>query len=429
MALVIASEKSLASVECKTGNLIKSYKQTDNVKNGMTSISNGIFTIQKNKPVVHSYLLQKEAVFKRYIMPAKLSCISASEDGNYLAGGSSSGGVYLWCLNTGKLINMQAEAHFQAVNSIQWSKDSTCLVSCGEDARVLVWRLVDMINGSAAQFTLTSHTLPISACCISNGTFREARIYTASSDGTCCVFDLFSGLLLYTLVAEAKISSMVLDPAERAVYLGSDRGIHFVPLYVKSKDNKLISIASSDSKVVSTSDVESIMQKKGQVPVSALALSPDGTQVVAGMEDGQVISWDVGSKQLLKRYRSLTGKITQVLFVDKMTSTGIALPNFERDLNQQLPDIIIRETYKREPVHKDACDELAEIYGGNTETITVSKGTEGPEGPEGTEETNEETPSADSDKDAEIAQLKERNKQLLKMYDTLWAKYKSKSDA
>lgn len=404
-------------MELATGNLIKSYKQCDNVHSGLVVLSThqnspvSILALQRDRPLIHHYQPKKEAVAKRIVLPAKMTALSVAPNGQWLACGSQQGALYVWNMRSGALKILASDAHFQAVTTLNWSRDSSVLASGGADARVLVWRTIDLINGGGPIHTLTPHTLPIVDCVFGAGIFREARLYTASEDATVTVFDVFSGRLLYTLASDAtKIHCLALDPAERAIYLGGNDGVHCVPLYYEpASSTKLISVGSTDGSVVSTNSVgERVLRPESSLVVTALAVSPDASHLFVGTDEGQVSSWETGSGQLVKKYRSTKGAASQIVCTSGFDESQFEeLPVLQRSIETDSLDFIPANVPEmvREPVDLD--EELDEIDSYSGELASM-----------GTCESKEST--------EDIEELKARHEQLQKMYDALWEKYTQK---
>lgn len=440
-SLVIASESSLTTIDISNGNLVKSYKACENVDEGLAIVLNrshqpSILAVQRNKPLFHLYNINKEAVSKRLVLGAKFNVIAVSPNNQWLAGGSKDGSIYVWNLESGALRTHNSEAHFQEITSLSWSADSSVLVSGGADARILVWRLIDLVSSQQLsgklepKHTFTNHTLGITQLIVGAGNFRECRLYTASLDATCCVFDIFSGRLLYTLVSDNRINSLALDPAERQIYLGCDDGIHLVPLYVEGQQAKLGAVGSIDGTVVSTNTIEKICKPSGSTKCTALAISPDGSFIYAGMEDGSVSSWETGSAQLAQKFRSSKGHITQLI---PLTETKSSIPSSQQQQNNQQKagqdDFVLLQRNLEGNEIMDYIPQAphAEPSDYNDDETSQSIESEFKDISKFTNVSVQQTPANTEEQDAksaELEELKERHAKLQKMYDALWAKRK-----
>lgn len=439
-SLVIASESALTTVDITTGNLVKSYKTCENVDGGLAIVLNrshqpAILAVQNNKPLFHLYNMNKEAVSKRLVVGAKFNAIAVSPNNQWLAGGSKDGTLYIWNLESGALRALNSEAHFQEITSLSWSADSTVLVSGGADARILVWRLVDLVSSQQLsgklepKHTFTNHTLGITQLVIGAGNFRECRLYSASSDATCCVFDIFSGKLLYTLVSDSKINSLALDPAERQVYLGCDDGIHLVPLYVEGQQTKLGAVGSIDGSVVSTNTIERICKPSGSMKCTSLAISPDGSFIYAGMDDGSVSSWETGSGQLAHKYRSSKGHVTQLIpLFEETTLSGSSQQHSNQQKVGQDDFVLLQRNLEGDEImdYIPQAPPVSDISDYNKDETSESIDAELKNISKFTNITVQSTSTntEEEDKSTELEELKERHAKLQKMYDALWAKRK-----
>lgn len=429
MPLIISTAKGLSSVDTSSGNLIKAYKQSENISHGAVALqsaakrASSLLSIQKDKPILHHYALRKEGIVKRIVMPAKMDSLAASPNGQWLAAGSQNGSLYIWNLQSGALKTLFSEAHFQALKCLVWSKDSCVLASGGDDARVMLWRMADLSSqgGMTPKFVFTTHSLPITSCNFSFGSFREARLYTASLDATVSVFDVFSGRLLYTIASDSPINAMVVDPAERAIYLGARNGVHVIPLYYEPENaERLTSVGSVDGSVVSTNEFARVLNTSS-ITVTALALSTDASHLFVGCEDGSVSSWEVGSAQMVKKYRSTRGKVTDLIYIHNEFGSAdefSVLPMLQHNLSPKnesldfVPTIAIPE---RDPEKFGDTDE--------TELKKIESSKAAVPG------VNSEVSNTDEAQDSvvcELNDLKCRHEQLKKMYDALWARHTSK---
>lgn len=103
---------------------------------------------------IYSFLLQDQINLK-IVLPEKLSCLVVDTRGDFCAGGTAQGRIYLWevriCfgffqlnfhnlskLATGILFNSW-DAHYRKVNLVKFTNDGAALISGSDDSGVSVW--------------------------------------------------------------------------------------------------------------------------------------------------------------------------------------------------------------------------------------------------------------------------------------------------
>ncbi|CAL4105654.1 unnamed protein product, partial [Meganyctiphanes norvegica] len=139
---------------------------------------------------VRAFDLTRYRNFKTFTShrPTQFSCVSVDSSGELVAaGGQDSHDIYLWSLQTGRLLEVLA-GHEGPVVSIQFSRQpgSTMMVSTGWDATVKVW---DAIQNTTAKETIS---IPSDGLCV---TLRPdgKQLAVATLDGQITMFNPESG--------------------------------------------------------------------------------------------------------------------------------------------------------------------------------------------------------------------------------------------
>lgn len=388
----------LTSIDPVTGNTVKSYKQCEMQKGVLAVSPFGLLAGQANKPLIHQYAM-KETPLKKLILSEKISSIAVSLD--WLAVGSQSGRLHIYSLSSGSLVASQ-DAHFQALTHLAFADGSAALVSAGADARVLIWRVADLVAAQTdgavePAHILTAHSLPITGLSLSKtDILRDIRLFTSSLDATVCVFSLFTGQLLHTLVVDRPLTAMAVDPAERAIYVGSDDGARILPLYRQSPSTRRLEAVGGAGAIVSFEGATLFECPQ----VTALALSQDATNLYVGDNEGGVSAWDVGTEQLVKKYKAVKGPVNALVVAS--TSTQYAeLPALQRVVETEVGDCVL----PAEPFVPDVTFDVDSAMG-------IFSGVAAP--------VASEAPSE------ELEQLRAKAKQydqLKNMYDELWARH------
>lgn len=110
-----------------------------------------------------------------------------------------------------------------------------------------------------------------------------------------------------TIVFPSAINTFVLDPAERAMYVGTLASIiHQFNLF-QSIGGKYEAIGGDPSHPVQA--VESAHHDfcGHSTEVTAINLSFDGTLLISGDNSGEIFVWDVGSRQVLRKIKGQNG--------------------------------------------------------------------------------------------------------------------------
>uniref|UniRef100_A0A251U0T3 Putative WD repeat protein DCAF11/LEC14B n=1 Tax=Helianthus annuus TaxID=4232 RepID=A0A251U0T3_HELAN len=227
--------------------------------------------------------------------------VSSKKDGIYLAGGASSGNVYLWEVVDGKLLKTW-HAHNSPLTCLAFSDDSSLLISGSEDGSIVVWSMISLLDetdsGSlstplsvlAAHESFVTGLLPSSI--VSNSVF-----VSSSLDGTCKVWDLVNGSLLQTWFFPQPITATVLDPAARFLFSGSADGRIFMTPF----DVGLMKESTVESKQLT---LELTGHKEAITP---LTFSRSG--LISASEDCTACVWDIVEGVIIRRFHHHKGNL------------------------------------------------------------------------------------------------------------------------
>ncbi|KAJ0895213.1 putative formimidoyltetrahydrofolate cyclodeaminase, Glutamate formimidoyltransferase [Helianthus annuus] len=291
-ALVVCGDKNLTVGltiwDIETGDHLLHIPTCASPVHGITCLRNHyLLASQIHRPasvaggVIFTWPFSKPRASLRSYTVEAIEPVSSTKDGIYLAGGASSGNVYL-CL--------------------AFSDDSSLLISGSEDGSIVVWPMISLLDetesGSfrtplsvlAAHESFVTGLLPSSI--ISNSVF-----VSSSLDGTCKVWDLVNGSLLRTWFFPQPITATVLDPAARFLFSGSADGRIFMTPF----DVGLMKESTVESKQLT---LELTGHKEA---ITALTFSRSG--LISASEDCTACVWDIVEGVIIRRFHHHKGNL------------------------------------------------------------------------------------------------------------------------
>lgn len=328
-----------------------SFRQADSHINGtaITGIGLGerIFCGVPNKALINVYSWGKESIDQRIPVPEELTCMTIinhpkTEDDdihavpNYrvpwlLVGGSKSGKLYIWELNSGNLLCVK-DAHYQGVTVVKSSKCGTFLITGGEDARCIVWTLNELISiydksdhVIKPYWQITDNTLPITDLILNDvNILNDLKLYTTSKDNTVRIYDIMTKSLLTTFILPESVECITKDPSNRAIYVGLANGlIRTIPLYQINPHTSVLESIGGMNKIITIDQDPNLkntfvphqQQQAGTtdgkpILVTKLEISLDGTNIISGDSQGRVFVSDTVTKQVVKSFNPCNSSIS-----------------------------------------------------------------------------------------------------------------------
>ena len=155
-------------------------------------------------------------------------CLLVSPCGYYIAGGGTSGSVYVWSSMGGQLLRT-IKAHYRSCTSLAWSDCGRYLVTGGADGMVHMFSLMDLVdvttntrNNSKRNVppihTFSVHHFPVTSLTQLTG----GRIASAAEDGQVIVMELFSRQVIVNIQFPHGIQC--LEQYDSRIYAGSIHG-------------------------------------------------------------------------------------------------------------------------------------------------------------------------------------------------------------
>ncbi|KLO17981.1 pre-rRNA-processing protein IPI3 [Schizopora paradoxa] len=366
-----AGPGSVAFHDLQTGSLLANFKQTNASANctAVLKTKNGqggfVLAAQPDKPVLNAYVFQKDQIALKMVLPEKLSCIAVDNDGDYCAGGTALGRIFLWeagsnlrlimSIASGILFNVW-DAHYQRISVLRFTQDGAGLISGADDSGLSVWSISRLLsNGMQGELptpycSLSDHTLPITDVACGVGVFPSCRVLSTSLDHSVKLWDISSRTLLTTFMFPNPIIRLAFESTERTFFAASsdDAGtIHQVKLYRRREADgrraggfEAVGGGGVDEAIRLDANAERTITV-GQ-PVSAMAISLNASSLIVGTENGLVNVYDIASHQLLKSISSHKGlAITYLVPMlrppDLIGHTSISLSTSNITTKESLP--------------------------------------------------------------------------------------------
>ncbi|QLQ79442.1 hypothetical protein HG537_0C00890 [Torulaspora globosa] len=360
-----------------------------NGKNSAVQVGNKLlFVAQAHKALINVYNVsgphKRESVEQRLPLPEVVRCLEVVENRTgalgqngkvhhrlaefnlpyLLLASTESGKLYVWELNSGILLSVKPMAHYQAITKIRSILDGRYIVTSGADARVIIWQTMDLVSMEEPKpvCILHDHTLPVTDFQVScsYGEFLSVsgtKLFTVSEDATLRCYDLSSlnnrgssknslPNLVATFTFPLAITSLALDPADRACYIGTDSGCFNLQLFYRLSGSKIVNLVQSSDNNASGARIYSLVETSqeqhreklylaGQlaceklidVGVTCLKTSMDGTLLLAGDCLGKVSVIEIFSKQILRSMQPVTTsqetqqRVTNILLETQSTTS------------------------------------------------------------------------------------------------------------
>lgn len=337
--------------ELSTGSQLCAYKGNASPRNGLCVIGGQYLAAsQLSKGPIHFWSWHKESALQRSFAGGQVTCLAASPCGSYLAGGCATGAVWVWDLASGRLLSTWLP-HLKAVTAAAWSDGGSFLVTGSEDTQVHVVMTAELLGGGASAagpgaagfgglgaaegpqplHTWSGHTLAVTGVAVGSGECN-AVVATCSLDRTAKLWSLAQGCLLRSVTLGSTAECLALSPGEQRMYVGCGNGdVAEVPL-VGDADSAadLAALAGPGSSAASAAAAAAVdggvgyrLLKGHRDAVTCIALTGDGSHVVAGCRDGAARLFEAASRQVVRVLDSpAKGPITGVVVVDRHPGMG-----------------------------------------------------------------------------------------------------------
>jgi len=238
-------------------------------------------------------------------------CLEFMRDGKSIVSGWSDGKVRAFLPQSGKLLYVINDAHFNGVTALAATSDCGRVVSGGMEGEVRIWKIGRQTQTMDA--SLKEHRGRVWCIQLRQD---DSQAVTASSDGSCIVWDLNTKTRSLCLFESTQFKSLVYHPDEsQLLTTGSDRKIGYwdtfdgqaIRVLEGSDEGELtsLSISKSGSHYVSVGEErlvklweydEGVCKNIGvghSGSITCAAISPDQTYIVSTGTEGAIFIWSV----------------------------------------------------------------------------------------------------------------------------------------
>lgn len=233
--------------------------------------------------------------------------VAFDRGGDYLAAGSSAGDIWVYHVQSGRLL-FTCRAHTDAAWCIIFSPDGALLVSSSDDNTIRFW---DSKSGQCLA-VLNGHTDRVRAVALS---MDGATLASGSDDQTVRLWDVQSGQCLKILSG----------------HTGRIWALGFSP------DGALLASGGTDQtiRLWDTEQNHYVAQLAGHSDwIRSLAFNPDGTLLATGSDDGTIRLWDTTTRSHLNTLHGHTNRVWSVAF----NANGSMLASGSEDQSVRLWD-------------------------------------------------------------------------------------------
>lgn len=267
--------------------------------------------------------------------------VTFSPDGTHLATGDAYGGIFLWDVSTGQLIDT-FPGHAAGVTSVAFSPDGNTLASVSRDQTVRIWE-----TGTHKYHTLLEHIRPVTSAAFN---LVDGRILAIGSlDHNIYLYDIMSNSCIATLEGHADgVRTVAFSPDGQRLASGDEaQQIHiwesnkhsFQHRYTlpeqhtgvvssvafSPKDAHILASGSHDHtiKIWNVVTRDCLDTLSGHIEgISAIAFSPNGRMLVSSSYDCTVKVWDMSTCRCCDTLQEHTGWVWAVAFnADEQTPT------------------------------------------------------------------------------------------------------------
>ncbi|ETO34207.1 WD repeat-containing protein, partial [Reticulomyxa filosa] len=273
--------------------------------------------------------------------------VQFSSDSSKIVSSSADKSIRIWDILSGKQL-LLLEGHLDYVNKVQFISNGSKVISCSRDKTIRIW---DILSGQQIQI-LEGHKGPVSGIQLSPD---GSKILSYSGDCTLRLWDQFSGKQIHVFEGHSRwiekarfssdgsrIVSSSNDNTTRLWDVSSGKqiqlleeessGAEFFP-----KESKILSYSLNGTIRIWDVAVErKIYLIEGYLDaITGLQFSPDNSKIVSCSKDKTIRLWDVQSRRQIQVFEGHSDHVFEVLF----SSDGSKIVSYSNDNTIRIWDV------------------------------------------------------------------------------------------
>ncbi|KAI1140814.1 putative ribosomal assembly complex component Ipi3 [Hypoxylon sp. FL0543] len=302
------------------------FKKSCTPRNCLAVSDTHVFAAQEEKSTVHVYSRAKSSPEAFVNFPERIRSVALQDDVLFL--GSQEGKLIVWEICTGRQVTTPA-CHVQAVTCI--ASTPYHLITGSDDSNIHVWSVPRLLELDSTiehepQETLSNHRAAITSLAVGQSVNPDTNIcVSASKDKSCIIWNYQLGIALRTLLFPSSPLCASLDPCARAIYVSSEDGsLYAIDLFAEKALLGPQSAEESSTAIQVSSAFGATPQEAG--PASCMALNYDGTVLISGHPQGQILRWDLSSRADSTELANINASATNIVFVPPLPSSRPTKP-------------------------------------------------------------------------------------------------------
>uniref|UniRef100_A0A7S1TXU3 Cilia- and flagella-associated protein 52 n=1 Tax=Phaeomonas parva TaxID=124430 RepID=A0A7S1TXU3_9STRA len=247
------------------------------------------------------------------VMNLECNCVGITDNGACIISGWSDGKIRAFTPESGQLLFVVSDAHAEAVTAIAVTRDDVerppwRIVTGGMDGRVRVWNITSSYQ--SLLFNMKEHRGPINSIVVSPD---NSRAVSASSDGSCIIWDLERYVRIAALFEPTVFNSVKYHPDESQLLTCS---ANYKITYWDAIHGDMIRVLDAADAEVCAVDVDEageafvsggadklvkvwhyddgIVQATGRGhsgTIQAIKFSPDERRIISAGKEGSIFIW------------------------------------------------------------------------------------------------------------------------------------------
>lgn len=256
----------------------------------------------------------------------RLSCISYSHSGTFLANGTYENEIHIWDISKQKLHQIILTTHYSKIEKLVFTYDDKYLVSCcSTDSKICFW---DLETGQKIKtFNANSYVWAI-------GISKDDKyLFSGHKNGELCIWEIETEVFVCIQAHKYQIWDIVIHPTKQwFATAGEDAEIHLwdfngnkIDTFIGHKRQKQHLIVSKDGKLLASTgydqvlriwDIEShtLVRQFGPDPALIGPLCCNLNYLYFGNQMGQVSFLNISNWSLIETIQGVSSRVRRIAF-------------------------------------------------------------------------------------------------------------------